>query len=39
MDVSIIVPTYKPQEYIFECLDSLKRQSLDKEKFEVLIKN
>ena len=37
MDVSIIVPTYKPQEYIFECLDSLKRQSLDKEKFEVLI--
>lgn len=37
MDISIIVPTYKPDYYIWECLESLKNQSLDREKYEVLI--
>ena len=37
MEVSVIVPSYKPKEYIFQCLDSLKNQTLDKELFEVII--
>lgn len=37
MEVSVIVPTYKPQEYIYECLESLKNQTLNKEIFEVLL--
>lgn len=35
--ISVIIPTYKPQDYIWECLDSLKNQELDKEMFEVII--
>lgn len=37
MEVSVIIPTYKPKEYIYECLESLKDQTLDKELFEVLL--
>ena len=37
MEISVIIPTFKPQEYLWECLDSLKEQSLSKEKFEVII--
>ena len=37
MKISVIVPTYKPEKYIWECLKSLKDQSLDKNLFEVLI--
>lgn len=37
MKISIIIPTYKPDYYIWECLDSIKEQTLDKELFEVLI--
>lgn len=37
MEVSVIIPTYKPQEYIYECLESLKNQTLNKELFEVLV--
>ena len=37
MDISVIIPTYKPQLYIWECLDSLRKQTLDKNRFEVLI--
>lgn len=37
MEVSVIVPTYKPKEYIYECLESLKNQTLNKELFEVLL--
>lgn len=37
MDISIIIPTYKPQEYIWECLESIYNQTLSKEKFEVIL--
>ena len=37
MKISIIIPTYKPDYYIWECLDSIKEQSLEKNMFEVLI--
>ncbi len=35
--VSIIVPSYKPGEYIFECLDSIYRQTLSGAQYEVVI--
>lgn len=37
MKISVIIPTYKPQEYIWECLDSLYCQTLDKSKFEIIL--
>ena len=37
MYISVIIPTYKPEEYIGQCLQSLESQTLDKESFEVLI--
>lgn len=37
MEVSVIIPTYKPKGYIYECLESLKKQTLSKELFEVLL--
>lgn len=37
MLVSVIIPSYKPGDYLWECLDSLCNQSLDGKNFEVLI--
>lgn len=37
MLVSVIIPSYKPGDYLWECLDSLCNQSLDGKDFEVLI--
>lgn len=37
MKISIIVPTFKPDYYIWECLDSLREQSLNSELFEIII--
>lgn len=37
MKVSVIIPTYKPQAYLWECLTSLKEQTLPTEQYEVLI--
>jgi len=37
MDISVIIPTYKPKDYIWECLDSLKNQTLDKSSFEIIL--
>jgi len=37
MMISIIIPTYSPGEYLFECLKSIGDQTLDKEMFDVLI--
>lgn len=37
MKVSVIVPTYSPGEYIYECLASIVKQSLATEDFEILI--
>ena len=37
MKISVIVPTYKPQEYIWDCLDSIKNQTLSSDDFEVIL--
>ena len=35
--VTVIIPTYKPGEYLLDCLKSLESQTLDKKLFKVLI--
>lgn len=35
--ISIIIPTFEPDDYLFDCLQSIKSQTLAKEKFEILI--
>lgn len=35
--LSVVIPTYKPQNYIFECIDSLQKQTLTITLFEVII--
>ena len=35
--ISIIIPTYKPQGYLFECLDSLVNQTFSRRDFEVIL--
>lgn len=37
MKISVIIPTYKPDYYIWECLNSLKKQTVSQDSFEVLI--
>ncbi len=37
MKISVIVPTYKPQEYLFTCLESLANQTFQKEDFEIIL--
>ena len=37
MIISVIIPTFKPQDYIWECLYSLFNQTFSKEDFEVII--
>ena len=37
MKISVIIPTYKPQNYIWECLDSLCAQSFPKKDFEIVL--
>lgn len=37
MKISVIVPTFKPKDYLWECLDSLVAQTFAKDDFEVLI--
>ena len=37
MKISVIIPTYKPQDYLWECLDSLVEQTLPKKDFEVIL--
>lgn len=37
MKISVILPTYKPGKYLWECLDSLVGQTLDKRDYEVII--
>ncbi len=35
--ISVIIPTYSPQNYIGECLKSLESQTIDKSNYEVII--
>lgn len=37
MKVSVIIPTYKPRDYLWVCLDSLCSQTMPKADFEVLL--
>lgn len=37
MKISVIIPTYKPKAYIWECLNSLTVQTFPKEDFEVIL--
>lgn len=37
MKVSVIIPTYRPQDYLWDCLSSLKEQTMNKDDFEVII--
>lgn len=37
MKVSVIIPTYKPQDYLWECLESLDKQTLSKDDFEIIV--
>lgn len=37
MKVSVIVPTYKPQEYLWDCLSSIYSQNFPKEDYELLL--
>ncbi len=37
MKVSVIIPSYKPQEYIWDCLKSLYNQTLDYNDYEVIL--
>ncbi|GAB3224335.1 glycosyltransferase family 2 protein [Algoriphagus aestuariicola] len=35
--LSVIIPSYKPQDYIYRCLDSVWGQTIDRSKYEVTI--
>ena len=37
MKISVIIPTYKPKDYLWECLDSLLAQTIAKTDFEVIL--
>ena len=37
MKISVIIPTYKPQAYLWECLDSVVAQTFPKEDFELIL--
>lgn len=37
MKISVIVPTYKPQAYLWECLDSIYSQTFPKKDYELLL--
>lgn len=37
MKVSIIIPTYKPKDYFWKCLESVAEQTFPKDDFEVII--
>ncbi len=35
--ISVIIPSYKPKDYLWQCLDSLYGQSMPKEQYEVIL--
>lgn len=36
-DVSVIIPSYKPGDYVWQCLDSFYCQTLERSRFEVIV--
>lgn len=39
MDLSIIVPIYNVEQYVRACIESIYRQGLDEDRFEVVLVN
>lgn len=37
MQISVIIPTYSPGEYLFACVEAILKQTLDKDLYEVVI--
>lgn len=37
MKISVIVPTYKPQAYLWECLESIYKQTFQKSDYELVL--
>lgn len=37
MEITVIVPTFKPQAYLWECLDSIYNQTLPKSNYELIL--
>lgn len=37
MKISVIVPSYKPQAYLYECLDSIYNQTFPKPEYELVL--
>lgn len=37
MDISVIIPTFKPEKYIYKCLQSIVQQTYDKNRFELIV--
>lgn len=35
--ISIIIPTYKPLDYLYECLDSIAHQTFSPSKYEIIL--
>lgn len=35
--ISVIIPSYKPKDYFYECLNSIKNQDISQELYEVII--
>lgn len=37
MKISVIIPTYKPKDYLWECLESMIVQTIPKDDYEVIV--
>lgn len=37
MKISVVIPSYKPKSYIFDCLTSFKNQTLEQKDFEIIL--
>ena len=37
IQITIIIPTYNPSNYLIECINSIYNQTLDRTKYETII--